>query len=504
MDINLSVNTLVSYAVKNHLIEERDRLFALNGIIALLNIKSIDATNISRLPKYASSVLAEISAYAAAQKIIEDISTAKELFETKIMGVLTARPSDFTAMFLELEHTKGIKAATDWMYNINEKNDYIKVERIAKNIVWKTNTAFGKLDMSINLSKPEKDPKEIALLAKIGKDAIDSKGKYPKCLLCKENEGFEGTMTHPARQNLRLIPLNLAKEKWFLQYSPYVYYNEHSIVLYEKHEPMKISHKTFERLADFLEIFPHYFIGSNADLPIVGGSILDHDHYQGGRYTFAMEKAKPYKKFKLKKFPKLECSVVDWPLTVLRIRGSKKDVLSAANLIFDKWCKYSDESVNIVASTEGTRHNTITPIARVNKGKLEMDLVLRNNRTSEQYPSGIFHSRPEYHNIKRENIGLIEVMGMAILPGRLKAELKELGEYLVKGKAMEVAKNSALAKHACWALELAPKHKFTSANVEKILMEEVGIVFAKVLECCGVFKKTPQGSEALDKFIKSL
>ncbi|WP_424244828.1 UDPglucose--hexose-1-phosphate uridylyltransferase [Elusimicrobium posterum] len=501
-DINYHIQRLADFAVKNNLIGKEDKTWATNLILAELRLESFTPVVIREpLPKYPGSILAEISAWAAKQKLIEDIAVYREMLETKIMGILSQRPSDFIAKFETLKEEGGIKKATKWFYDIEQKLDYIKTERVAKNIHWKTKTAYGAIDISINLSKPEKDPKEIALLKAKGSAALNS-AAYPKCLLCPQNEGYAGRINHPARQNIRLIPLKLGGAQWYLQYSPYVYYNEHCIVLSQKHEDMKITPKTFENLLDFVQAIPHYFLGSNADLPIVGGSILNHDHYQGGSYVFPMQRAGEYKKFKLKKWPKLKAHFIKWPLSVIRLNGSRKDVQAAASHILKKWQAYSDPAADIAAFTGDTPHNTVSPIARINKGNFEMDIALRNNNTSKEFPDGIFHSRPEFHHIKRENIGLIEVMGMAILPGRLETELEELGKYLVKGDLESIKKSPTASKHYDWAAQLSKKHKFTAKNATEILREETGQVFGKVLECCGVFKETPEGDAAMDRFIK--
>ncbi|MGB2579105.1 UDPglucose--hexose-1-phosphate uridylyltransferase [Elusimicrobium simillimum] len=501
-DINHHIQHLTDYAVKTGLITKEDSIWAVNTVLSKLGLDSFAPSIIKTpLPKYPSAILAAISDWAVKQGKIEDLAVKREMLETDIMGVFTARPSDFIAKFNQIAQTKGVAAATKWMYRKQEEADYIKTERVQKNLSWQTKTVYGNLDITINLSKPEKDPKEIALLKTLGAGALKTQ-VYPKCFLCVENEGYAGRLNHPARQNIRLIPLKLANEKWYFQYSPYVYYNEHCIILSHKHENMLINNKTFKRLAEFLEMVPHYFIGSNADLPIVGGSILNHDHYQGGNYTFPMHKAAARCNFKLKKWPKLKCSVLNWPLSVIRLTGSKKDVLAASEHIFNKWVNYNDTDADIASHSGTTRHNTITPMAKMAGKNFQFDLALRNNATSKEFPDGIFHSRPQYHHIKRENIGLIEVMGMAILPGRLKAELKEVGEHLVKGNLAAVKNSPAAAKHYAWAKELAAKHKFTSKNVSKILEDETGQVFAKVLECCGVFKDNADGEKALQRFLK--
>ncbi|MDR0291564.1 MAG: UDP-glucose--hexose-1-phosphate uridylyltransferase [Elusimicrobium sp.] len=499
--INALVSRLIDYAVKNKLIEEEDRVWAANRIISRLGPDGFTPAPLKEpLPKYPSEILAAISAWAASDGKIEDLSAAREMLETEIIGLLTPRPSDFTAKFKSF---KDIKKATRWMYEAQQTEDYIKTERVAKNLSWTTPTRYGRFDITVNLSKPEKDPKEIAAVKALGVNALKD-GGYPKCALCVENEGYAGRLNYPARQNIRLIPLKLAGEKWFFQYSPYVYYKEHCIVLGQRHTDMLINEKTFVRLADFLEQFPHYFIGSNADLPVVGGSILNHDHYQGGNYVFPMHRAKIRKTFKLKKFPRVKCEILDWPLSVIRFTGARKNVLAAANELFKAWVNYNDAEADIKSHSGATRHNTVTPIARMKNGRLQLDIALRNNAASAEFPDGIFHSRPQYHHIKRENIGLIEVMGMAVLPGRLKAELKEVGGALAKGDLNAIKNSPAVTKHYNWAARLAKEHKFTTENAFKILEQETGKIFAEVLECCGVFKDDAAGRAALDKFILKL
>jgi len=499
--IDLQISRLIGYAVKNKLIDETDRVWAANRIISRLGLDSFEpAASAGPLPKYPSEMLAAISAWAVTENKIEDLTAAREMLETEIMGLLINRPSYFIQKFTSF---KDVKKATDWFYAAQQYADYIKTERVSKNLSWTTPTRYGRLDITINLSKPEKDPKEIAAVKALGVNALET-GVYPKCALCKENEGYAGRLNHPARQNIRLIPLRLAGENWFFQYSPYVYYNEHCIVLGEKHSDMLINKKTFERLADFLGKFPHYFIGSNADLPIVGGSILNHDHYQGGRYVFPMHRAKIRKTFKLKKFPRLKCEVLDWPLSIIRFTGARKDVLAATNKLFNLWVNYDDAEADIKSHDGETRHNTVTPIARMTGGKMQFDIALRNNATSALFPDGIFHSRPQYHHIKRENIGLIEVMGLAILPGRLKAELKEVGDCLAAGDLEKIKNSPSINKHYAWAAELTKKYKFTPENSFKILEQETGKIFSEVLECCGVFKNTKEGNTALEKFLTLL
>ena len=500
-DIYTLTDRLVNYALANNLIEKEDSIWARNELLAVLGLSTYKAGKKTKTPKTAAEVLNPICDWAAAQGLISpDTVTQRDLFDTRLMNVFAARPSEVISEFAVLYKTRGPQAATDKFYHDARALNYIRTDRVAKNKVWQADTPYGKLDITINMSKPEKDPKDIAAALQIKASG------YPECLLCKENEGYAGHAAHPARQNLRLIPLDLLRDgnPWFLQYSPYVYYNEHCICLSGKHEPMKLTKNSFARLLNFVEILPHYFIGSNADLPIVGGSILTHDHFQGGHYTFAMEKAPTEKHFKLKKFPRVKAGIVRWPMSVIRLNGSKKDLIEAADYILKKWRAYSDPQADILAFSGKTPHNTVTPIAR-RRGKLfELDLVLRNNRTTKAFPLGIFHPHQEVHHIKKENIGLIEVMGLAVLPARLAAELAALQKPLIKRDIKAIQKDPALNKHAAWAQELLAKYAFTAKNAKTILQKEVGAVFAKVLEYAGVYKRTPQGRQAFERFLKTL
>ena len=501
MDINLLIDQLVAFAINEKLLPARDRAWAVNQLLDLLHLSDYAPSGFKgKTPAYPCEILKNICNWAAKQGLISpDTVTMRDLFDTKLMGVFARQPSAVTDEFFAL-HKKSPKAATDKFYHDARALDYIRTERVAKNLAWKARTPYGNLDVTINMSKPEKDPKDIAAALKA------KASSYPPCLLCKENEGYAGRVNHPARQNLRLVPLDILKdgEPWYLQYSPYVYYNEHCIFLSDKHEPMKLTKKSFARLLNFVDFLPHYFIGSNADLPIVGGSILTHDHFQGGRYTFAMEKAPVERTFKMAKFPRVKAGVVKWPMSVIRLNGSKKDLIEAADYILKKWRAYSDPKADILAKTGDTMHNTVTPIARRRGKAFELDLVLRNNRTTDEFPMGIFHPREEVHHIKKENIGLIEVMGLAVLPARLAKELKDLEAPLIKKDLAAIKKNEALAKHAAWAEELLKKHTFTAKNAAEILRAEVGKVFARVLEYAGVYKRTPDGQAAFDRFIKKL
>lgn len=427
---------------------------------------------------------------------IEDDTTSRDLFDTELMGRLTPRPSQVIRAF-RTRYEESPEAATDWYYQFSQDTDYILRYRIAKDVKWVAPTPYGDLDITINLSKPEKDPRAIAA----AKTA--PQGGYPKCQLCRENEGYAGRMNHPARQNHRIIPITIDGKDWFFQYSPYVYYNEHCIVFNGQHVPMKIDRSAFRKLLDFVKQFPHYFVGSNADLPIVGGSILSHDHFQGGRYTFAMEKAPVEKAVSFPGFEDIECGIVKWPMSVIRLRSAGDDrLVDLAEKILTTWRGYTDEAAFIFAETDGEPHNTITPIARMRDGKFELDLVLRNNITTEEYPLGVYHPHQELHHIKKENIGLIEVMGLAVQPSRLKGELADLADAFVEGR--DIRADEALEKHNHWAEELKTRYTFTKENAMDILQKEVGVVFATVLEHAGVYKCTDEGRTAFLRFINSM
>ena len=427
---------------------------------------------------------------------IEDDTTSRDLFDTELMGRLTPRPSQVIRAF-RTRYEESPEAATDWYYQFSQDTDYILRYRIAKDVKWVAPTPYGDLDITINLSKPEKDPRAIAA----AKTA--PQGGYPKCQLCRENEGYAGRMNHPARQNHRIIPITIDGKDWFFQYSPYVYYNEHCIVFNGQHVPMKIDRSAFRKLLDFVKQFPHYFVGSNADLPIVGGSILSHDHFQGGRYTFAMEKAPVEKAVSFPGFEDVECGIVKWPMSVIRLRSADDDrLVDLAEKILTTWRGYTDEAAFIFAETDGEPHNTITPIARMRDGKFELDLVLRDNITTEEYPLGVYHPHQELHHIKKENIGLIEVMGLAVQPSRLKGELADLADAFVEGR--DIRADEALEKHNHWAEELKTRYTFTKENAMDILQKEVGVVFATVLEHAGVYKCTDEGRTAFLRFINSM
>ena len=501
---------LVKYGLTTGLVDPADEVYTVNRLLEVLGVDDIEDETFEKVaaqPAWTQEeaeeklegILEDMMTYAYDNGIMKENSIVyKDLFDTKLMGCLVNAPSVIRARFKDLYDNESSLAATDYFYKLSCDSNYIRRQRIKKDMKWTTDTEYGTLDVTINLSKPEKDPKAIAA-AKNAKQSA-----YPKCQLCKENEGYAGRVNHPARENHRIIPVTINNSQWFFQYSPYVYYNEHCIVFNSKHTPMKIERATFGKLLDFVTQFPHYFVGSNADLPIVGGSILSHDHFQGGRYTFAMAKAPVEKSFTVNGYEDVEAGIVKWPMSVIRIRSEKKErLVDLADKILTAWRGYTDADADIYAETDGEPHNTITPIARFRGGKFELDLVLRNNRTTEERPLGLFHPNPKLHHIKKENIGLIEVMGLAVLPSRLKDELALLADYIVEGK--DIRSEESIAKHADWVEEFLPKYaKITKDNVMEILQDEVGHVFANVLEDAGVYKRTEAGREAFGKFIETL
>ena len=510
--VEAAVNALVWYAVDKNLICPEEVTFAANSIFDVLSYEpdpSFRAAIRKESGESLETLLGILLDDAVDRNLIDGGIASRDLLDTKIMGCVTPRPGEVIRTFRALQK-EDPRRATDYFYKLSCDSDYIRGYRIAKDRKWIAPTPYGDLDITINLSKPEKDPKAIAAALKKKQD------NYPKCLLCPENEGYAGRLDHPARQTIRLIPLRLGGEDWYFQYSPYVYYNEHCIVLSGEHVPMKIERATFVRLFDFLKMFPHYIVGSNADLPIVGGSILTHEHFQGGNYDFAMAKAGIREAVSFKGFEDVEAGIVKWPLSVIRLDGRDPDrVIELADRILQKWRNYSDPSQGIYAwsDAEGTPsvtdsegavpHNTITPIARMRGEKFELDLVLRNNRTTEQYPLGIFHPHEELHHIKKENIGLIEVMGLAVLPARLLGEMEELKKALLDGA--DISAIPSLAAHAPWAEEVLKKHpELNAENAGSILEEEIGIVFSKVLEHCGVYKDTPEGRAAMGSFVEAV
>ncbi len=537
MTVNEAINKLIDYSEDNGLIEHEERRWALNTILDVLKLPSADAAydggetpddlagkandsdSNGEVDSKAETPLSEIldtlldDAYRRGV-LTENTVTFRDLMDTEIMGRLTPRPGQAAARFREL-YQESPEAATDWFYKFSQDTNYIRRDRMVRDIRWKAATDYGELDITINLSKPEKDPKAIAAAREL------PASNYPRCLLCAENEGYAGRPDHPARQNHRLIPVTLDGRSWYLQYSPYTYYNEHCIVLSGEHAPMKIDENCFRKLLDFVSQFPHYFVGSNADLPIVGGSILAHEHFQGGRYTFAMEKAPVETPVEFKGFDDVDAGIVKWPMSVTRIASDNKDrLITLAVKILAAWRGYTDEAAGIFAETDGELHNTITPIARMRGGKFELDLVLRNNLTTDEHPLGVFHPHAELHHIKKENIGLIEVMGLAVLPGRLKEELSLVAEGLVSGA--DLRDDPRTEKHADWADEIRKKYDIGEDRSEHgellygggivldydaawaIVQKETGLVFSKVLEHAGVYERTPEGKDAFLRFIDAV
>ena len=492
MNVNTYLAALAQYGIDRGLIEPCDRTFVINQLLDALGLHAYEDAQPEALPLEA--ILKGLLDDAVARGVCEGDVTSRDLLDTRLMGILTPPPRQVRTRFAEL-YQKSPKEATDWYYRFSKDTDYIRRYRIEKDVRWLANTEYGDLVITINLSKPEKDPKAIAA----AKNAPQS--GYPKCLLCAENEGYAGRMNHPPRQNHRIIPVTIAGSHWFLQYSPYVYYNEHCIVFNEKHTPMVIDRSAFGKLMDFVTEFPHYFVGSNADLPIVGGSILSHEHFQGGCFTFPMEVAPVERAIAFNGYEDIRAGIVKWPLSVIRLTGADRDrIADLAEKILNRWRGYTDESAFIFAETEGVPHNTITPIARRRGEDYELDLVLRNNITTEEHPLGVYHPHAELHHIKKENIGLIEVMGLAVLPARLKGELSALADAILADAPL----TGELEKHAPWTEELKAKYAFTAENVEQILRLEVGKVFAQVLEHAGVYKRDPEGGAAFMRFVDAV
>lgn len=490
------IRALIDYAVNTSLISEYDRIFCTNRIIEVLGLNEYDD------PKDADSlsleeILRGIDDYAFERKLFpENTVTYRDLFDTKIMGLLTPPPSVVIGKFNSLLEVSK-QAATDYYYSLAKSSDYIRTYRVSRDVRYKYSSEYGEIDITINLSKPEKTTAEIAA-ARLAK-----KSGYPACLLCRENEGYAGTLSHPARQNHRVIPVTMAGKQWYMQYSPYVYYNEHCIVFSGEHTPMKIDRSTFVKQLDFVEWLPHYFIGSNADLPIVGGSILSHDHMQGGHYSFAMESAPIEIPLDFEGYGDVEGGIVRWPMSVIRLRCRDKDPLAdLADKILTAWRAYDDKDRLIFSETDGEPHNTVTPIARFKDGKYELDLVLRNNVTTPEHPFGLYHPHVEHHNIKKENIGLIEVMGLAVLPARLKTEMQRLAEFAVRG--LDPSTDAELRKHAEWFARFSSRYIFTDENALDILHREIGSTFVKVLEDAGVYKRTVDGRRGFLKFANSV
>lgn len=486
-----AIDSLLAYAIDCGLLDPLDETFARNSLLAELKLESYEKQKENYGFPECLNLLCD---YAAESGLISDTIAARDLFDTRLMGVLTPRPSEVIKNFQSL-YSENPKAATDYFYKLSQDCNYIRRDRIERDEHWVSQTKYGELEISINLSKPEKDPRDIAA-AKLKKSS-----GYPQCLLCVQNVGYAGTISHPARQNLRVMPVAVNGEEWGFQYSPYVYYNEHSIVMNTRHTPMVIDRAVFDKLFSFVEQFPHYFLGSNADLPIVGGSILAHEHFQGGHHTFPMEKAEKEFDFSVPGFETVDCSVLNYPMTVLRLNSADKQQLcDLAGRILAKWRTYTDADAMIFAETDGEPHNTITPIARMRDGRYELDLVLRNNLTTKEHPMGLYHPHEHLHHIKKENIGLIEVMGLAILPGRLKKEMADLKDALLSGENLR--ENETLQKHADWAEEWMARHpEFCAENADAIIRFEIGQVFAEVLACAGVYKCTDEGRAYLKKFL---
>lgn len=498
MGLTKNIKKLVAYGIGARLIQPEDEIFMINQYLDLFGLDEYDDPDIDDEKIVLVDILNALTDEAFEKGIIQsDDIVTRDLFDTKLMGIMTPRPSAVQKTF-NTYYEKDPKYATDYFYELSENSNYIRKDRIQKDKKWTVDSPYGVIDITINLSKPEKDPKAIAA-AKSAKQSA-----YPKCQLCIENEGYAGRMNHPARQNHRIIPLTINDRKWGFQYSPYVYYNEHCIVFNGQHVPMKIDRAAFTKLFDFVKQFPHYFLGSNADLPIVGGSILTHDHFQGGHYEFAMERAEIEKEFTIPGYEDVKAGIVHWPLSVIRIQSKdEKRLIDLADHILKKWRGYTDEEAYIFAETEGEPHNTITPIARKKGDMYELDLTLRNNITTEECPLGLYHPHNEYHHIKKENIGLIEVMGLAVLPSRLKAEMEHLSQCLIKGE--DIVSKEDLKKHAAWVEEIKGKYTdINKGNVMDILKEEIGQVFVKVLEDAGVYKYNEEGRKAFDRFIAVL
>lgn len=501
--INKYIAALAEYAVSSDLTSEEERIYSINLLLDVLKLDEYiapdDKAEVKKLSENLEGLLKFINDYAYEHGLIEENSVVyRDLFDTKVMNCFVKRPAEVNRIFYE-KYEKSPKEATDFYFNMSKASDYIRTYRIAKDIKWVYASEYGDIDITINLSKPEKDPKAIAA----AKNAKQS--SYPKCLLCVENEGYAGRINHPARHNHRIIPIKILGEDWGFQYSPYVYYNEHCIVLNKKHTPMTINRDVFRKLFDFIRQFPHYVIATNADLPIVGGSILAHEHFQGGNYQFPMANAKIEKKVVFKGFEDVEAGILNWPLSVIRISSKNQDrLVDLADKILTAWRAYTDEEAFIYANTDGEPHNTITPTARRVGDKYELDLALRNNITTEDRPLGVYHPRNEYHHIKKENIGGIEVMGLAILPSRLKTEMEKLADYIVSGKDYRV--DEELSKHADWADEFIKEYKgkITKDNIDGIIKDEIGKVFVKVLEDAGVFKCDKQGRQYFMRFIESV
>ena len=495
MNIYGAIEKLLDYG-QGRLFEKEDRIYCLNLMLDVLHLDSFETADCEGSAEL-EDILKVMLDYACQQGIIEDSVTYRDLFDTKIMNCMMPRPSEVISKFRKY-YKESPERATDYYYDISRASDYIRTYRVRNDMKWLAKTPYGTMDITINLSKPEKDPKAIAAAAKM------KAASYPKCALCKENEGYAGRVNHPARENHRIIPLTVDGGDWFIQYSPYVYYNEHCIVFNGEHTPMKIDRSAFRKLFDIVKYLPHYFVGSNADLPIVGGSILSHEHFQGGHYEFAMAKARTEENFTFDGYDDVTAGVVNWPMTVIRLSGKNTDrIVDLADKILVAWRAYTDADAFIFAETDGVPHNTITPIARKRGDMFELDLVLRNNITTEEYPDGVYHPHPEHHHIKKENIGLIEVMGLAVLPARLKTEMELLAKAILAGD--DIAADETLAKHADWVDMIRAKYdNIDKYNVNDILKNEIGLVYSEILEQCGVYKRDEEGKKLLRRFIDSV
>ena len=493
MSISQTIRDFTTLAIQSGGWMEMDRYYLENRVIAMIGEESLAKAELRSVSTSAVTLVDRLLIQAENNQVITDHQAERDMLEAQLMDLMTPPPSVVNAYFAQY-YSKDPVQATDYFFKLSKDNDYIKTREIARNIIFPAKTEYGELEITINLSKPEKDPKWIAAERKLKKVG------YPECMLCMENEGYKGRLNYPARTNHRIIRMNLDGESWGFQYSPYAYYDEHCIILSEEHRPMKITKATFQRLLKITEVLPHYFVGSNADLPIVGGSNLSHDHYQGGRHTFPMAVAEMERTIELSAFPTVTAGIVKWPMSVIRLQGkSQRDLVEAAQMIFEKWQVYSDDALQITAASEdGTPHHTITPIARRKEGLFEIDLVLRDNNVSEEYPEGIFHPHPDVQHIKKENVGLIEVMGLAVLPPRLEPELKEVEKYLLN-EANEIAEY-----HVAWADELKRVNTITQENVTDVVQKAVGAAFARVLEDAGVFKRDVEGQEGFTRFINTL
>lgn len=493
MSISQTIRDFTTLAIQSGGWMEMDRYYLENSVIAMIGEESLAKAELRSVSTSAVALVDRLLIQAENNQVITDHQAERDMLEAQLMDLMTPPPSVVNAYFAQY-YSKDPVQATDYFFKLSKDNDYIKTREIARNIIFPAKTEYGELEITINLSKPEKDPKWIAAERKLKKVG------YPECMLCMENEGYKGRLNYPARTNHRIIRMNLDGESWGFQYSPYAYYDEHCIILSEEHRPMKITKATFQRLLKITEVLPHYFVGSNADLPIVGGSILSHDHYQGGRHTFPMAVAEMERTIELSAFPTVTAGIVKWPMSVIRLQGkSQRDLVEAAQMIFEKWQAYSDDALQITAASEdGTPHHTITPIARRKEGLFEIDLVLRDNNVSEEFPEGIFHPHPDVQHIKKENVGLIEVMGLAVLPPRLEPELKEVEKYLLN-EANEIAEY-----HVAWADELKRVNTITQENVTEVVQKAVGAAFARVLEDAGVFKRDVEGQEGFTRFINTL